>query len=143
VTPQRVESSLLVVAEFKDSGGADWRPGDRAPLARRAVRQAALERPDLFVMEYETADVDVDWLRELDASYTRQYEAIVKRREQEAEARERALRDELREQDRPDDRDLERRFKQQEAEKAERQKRARDKREREQIERELELGFHH
>jgi hypothetical protein len=143
VTPRRVEDSLLVVEEFTDSSGADWHRGDRAPLARRAVRQAALEHPERFVMEFETADVDEDWLRELDHTYTLRYEDVKRRREAEAENREKALRQELKEQDRPSDRDLERRFKQQETDKAERQKRARDKREREQIERELELGFHH
>jgi hypothetical protein len=139
VSPRRVESSLLVVERFKDSHGDEWRVGDRAPLARRAVRQAALERPELFRMEYETVEVDVAWLRELDATYEERFDQVKKRRAREAEDREKALRAELKAQGAPQP-ELERRYAQQEKERAERAKRAREEREREQIERELEFG---
>jgi hypothetical protein len=72
--PERVETSLLVVEGFRDASGAEWRSGDRAPLQRRSVRLAALERPDLFVMEYATESVDLDWLRALDAKYEASYQ---------------------------------------------------------------------
>ncbi len=67
--PRQIETTLLVLEQFRDPSGTEWRPGDRAPLLRRAVRQAAFERPELFVMEYETAPLDLDWLRELDLRY--------------------------------------------------------------------------
>jgi phage protein D len=130
---------LLIAEEFRDASGHEWRVGDRAPLARRAVRQAALERPARFAMEFETVEVDMPWLRELDASYEERVEEVKRRRGREAEEREKALRAELKAQD-VSQPELERRYAQQEKERAERAKRAREEREREQIERELEFG---
>jgi hypothetical protein len=51
----RTKSSLLVVVDFKHAGGFEWRAGDVAPLRHRNVRRAALEHPDWFAIEYETA----------------------------------------------------------------------------------------
>ena len=73
--PRRIETSLLVVARFNDSAGTTWEVGDRAPLARRAVRETALLRPELFLVEYETLPLTQDdltgWLAELVAKYGR------------------------------------------------------------------------
>jgi hypothetical protein len=33
--PERIETSLLVLEQFRDPGGTEWRSGDRAPLAAR------------------------------------------------------------------------------------------------------------
>jgi hypothetical protein len=140
VSPRRVETTLLVVEEFKDSHGDAWRVGDRAPLARRAVRQAALERPELFAMEFETVEVDMPWLRELDASYEERVEEVKRRRGREAEEREKALRAELKAQD-VSQPELERRYAAQEREREKRLERARDEHERERIEHEIEYGI--
>ncbi len=79
-TPRRVETSLLVVEQFRDTAGTTWGPGDRVPLARRAVREAVMARPELFVIEHETLPVtqaDLDgWLAELDAGYKERYEQV-------------------------------------------------------------------
>jgi hypothetical protein len=141
--PRRIETSLLVLEQFSDPGGTEWRPGDRAPLRYRNVRLAARRRPELFVMEYETTPVDLDLLAELDRRYDAEYEEV-KRGRAEAEARrQRALREELEAQDHAPSRgqrDLERRFKQQEKERAEREKAVREDRERERLEKELAFG---
>jgi Skp family chaperone for outer membrane proteins len=142
VTPQRVESSLLVVQEFTDSAGSEWRPGDRASLARAAVRRAATERPALFRVEYATEELDpeAEWFTAIVEEAEARYAQVKHRREGEAESREKALREEMREQQRGQP-DLERRFREQEAAKEERLMQARDEQERRQIEAELELGF--
>ena len=143
--PERVESSLLVLEQFRDPGGTEWRRGDRAPLHRRSVRLVAYEHPEWFAMEYATEAVDLPWLRELDAKYEAQFLEAKKRRDEREAGRERALRDELRAQDEPQT-NLERRFKQQEKERAERKQKLREERERQQIEGELAVqrgsGFH-
>ena len=147
LAPRRVEVSLLVLEEFRDPDGTEWRRGDRAPLARRAVREAVMARPELFGIEHETLPVtqaDLDgWLAELDAGYKERYEQAKARRDGAEKRRQQALRAELGEQERGQP-ELERRFKQQERELKERAKRARDEHERRQIENELEFqsGFH-
>ena len=145
--PERVESSLLVFEQFRDPAGTEWRPGDRAPLHRRAVRQVALERPELFAVEYATEAVDRDWLLVLDKKYEAEYEQAKTRRDEREAGRERALREELKEQGRPDPKDLERRYKAQQKTRAEREKQARENRDRQALEAEVALqrgsGFHH
>jgi hypothetical protein len=140
--PERVVSTLLVVEPFTDSAGSEWRPGDRAPLARAAVRRAATERPKLFRVEYATEELDPSeaWFVAIVEEAEARYAQAKRRREGEAENREKALREEMREQQRGQP-DLERRYREQEAAKAERLKRARDEQERQAIERELEFGF--
>lgn len=137
LTPRRIEGSLLVVEGFKDAAGTEWRPGDRSSLYRHAVRQAALERPSLFVMEYETRPVDLEWLAELDQEYGQQYQQLKRTHDEAEAARNRALREEFKEQERPDPKDLERRYKKQEAEREERRKQAGEEHERQGIENEL------
>jgi hypothetical protein len=143
--PRRIESSLLVIEDFKDSAGHEWRSGDRASLARAAVRRAATERPELFRVEYATEELnpEEDWFRAIVETAEARYEERKAAHEAEAETREKALRDEMKQQQRGQP-DLERRYREQEAAKAERLKRARDEHERRRIEREIEfgLGFH-
>ena len=50
----RIETSLFVVEDFKDAHGYEWRAGDRASFAVSAVRRAAIERPQLFRVEWAT-----------------------------------------------------------------------------------------
>jgi hypothetical protein len=147
-SPRRIEMSLLVVEEFKDRSGTEWRPGDRAPLVRRAIRQAALENPQWFRVEFETLPLDpsAEWFCEIDARYEEQYQQVKRHRDGAEERRQRALREELEAQDHAPgrgQRDLERRYKQQEREREESAKRAREDRERWQIENELQFrsGF--
>jgi hypothetical protein len=134
---------LLVVEGFRDSAGMEWRPGDRAPLARRAVREAAARNPDWFMVEFSTEPLDpaADWFRELAAQHERRYEELKLLREGAEERRQQALREEMAQQNIPQP-ELERRFKQQEKERAEQQERMLEQRQRDQIERsvEVELG---
>jgi hypothetical protein len=141
-TPRRVEASLLVVEDFVDSSGFEWRTGDRAPLARRGVREAAVESPHRFRLEFEKLpfDPEADWFRAVIADYERRYQELKRRRDGAEERRQQALREEMKEQKRGQP-ELERRYRGQEKEQAERQKRLREAREREQIERELEFGL--
>jgi hypothetical protein len=140
MNPARVETSLLVVEEFTDSSGHEWRSGDRASLARAAVRRAATERPERFMVEYSTEPLDpqAEWFQTIVATFEARYAERAKAREHEAESREKALRAELEAQDRSQP-DLERRFREQERERKERAQRAREALEREKIERELEF----
>jgi hypothetical protein len=142
VTPRRVESTLLVVEGFKDASGHEWRPGDRAPLARRAVREAARENPGWFRVEYSSEELDPTepWFTAIVEEAEARYAQVKHRREGEAETREKSLREEMKQQQRGQP-DFERRYREQEAKKAERLQQARDERERRQIEAELELGF--
>ena len=144
--PRRVESSLLVLEEFTDLGGTEWRPGDRAPLARRAVREAVLARPQLFGIEHEVLPVtqdDLDWLAELDAGYQERYQQVKAHRDGAEQRREQALREEMKAQNvgQPE---LERRYKRQQKERADREQQQAEERERRQIENELayQSGFH-
>jgi hypothetical protein len=150
--PQRIETSLLVVAPFKDASGVEWREGDRVPVHRRSVRLAALEHPELFVMEYATEPVDMAWLRRLDAERDAEFEQLKAAKGSAEARRQQALRKELEEQERGpslSQKDLERRFKKQEAERAEHEKKIREAREREKLEAEFALdssltsGFHY
>lgn len=145
--PRRVEVSLLVLEHFRDPSGTEWRKGDRAPLARAAVREAALERPELFAVEFETEtfDPDADWFRELAADYEQQYRQVKARRDGAEKRRQQALHAELDEQERGQP-ELERLFKAQERERKAREKALTEGRERRAIENEVEFeytsGFH-
>jgi predicted RNase H-like nuclease (RuvC/YqgF family) len=148
VTPRRVESSLLVVEDFKDANGYEWRVGDVAPLARSAVRQAARERPGRFRVEHETLpfDPDAEWFRAIVKTHETRYAEAKRQRDEAEERRQKALREELKQQEKGQP-DLERRYKQQEREREKQAQQAREAIEREQIERELEVnlgppGFH-
>lgn len=142
VTPQRVESSLLVVEPLKDGSGYEWRVGDRASLARAAVRRAATERPELFRVEWGTEEFDpkAEWFQAITEMYEARYQERRKAHEAEASEREKSLREELMQQEKSQP-DLERRFKQQEKEREKREQRTREALKREQIERELEFGL--
>jgi hypothetical protein len=137
--PQRIEDTLLVVASFKDRNGTEYLPGDRLPIRHRWVRQLAAEQPELFVMEFATEPVDLDWLSRLGAMYEERYLAAKRARDGQEERRQRALRQEMEEQEAPQP-ELERGFKQQEKERKRREQEAREEREREALEREIELA---
>jgi hypothetical protein len=137
--PERVESSLLVCEDFKDATGFEWRPGDRAPLARRAVRRAAIERPQLFRVEWGTEPLNPaePWFEEVVQHYEARYAEAKRQRDEAEQRRQQAIREELKQQEKGQP-ELERRFKKQEREREERAQRAREAFERERIERELE-----
>jgi hypothetical protein len=140
--PRRIETTLLVVEAFKDRGGVEYRAGDRALLRHRNVRIAAKERPELFVMEYETAPVDQGWLRDLDAKYEQEYEQAKRARDEAEARRQRDLRAELEAQSTSSrsQKDLERRFERQEKERAEQKKAVQEERDRQRLEAELATG---
>jgi hypothetical protein len=138
--PARIETTLLVVERFTDEAGTEYLPGDRAPIGHRSVRRAAFEEPSSFAMEFETTSLDLDWLRELEQQYEGEYKTELRRREQAKAAREQAFRDELREQERGDSKDLERAFERQEKEKKKRRKAAEEEAERQKIEQDLAVG---
>jgi hypothetical protein len=92
--PAMIETSLLVVQPFKDTDGFEWREGDRVPLHQRTVRRAALAHPEWFACDFETVDVDPDWLREIDTKYEAELDALKRRRKERKAAEERALREE-------------------------------------------------
>jgi hypothetical protein len=143
--PERVESTLLVVEDFRDAAGTDWRIGDRASLHHRHVREAALANPEWFAMEFATDPVDGEWLRELTVRYDAEYLEVKRGREGRKASKEKALLAELKEQDRPESKDLQRLFEQQERDDEERRKRIREESERRSIESELAYGggFHY
>jgi hypothetical protein len=128
-----------VTVDFKDASGTEWRAGDRASLRHRAVREAVKAQPSWFRQEFETVEVNLKLVHRLDEQFEAEYEQAKRHRDGAEERRVAALRAELAEQERGQP-DLERRYKQQEKERAELQQKAREKWEREQIERELELG---
>jgi hypothetical protein len=136
--PERIEDTLLVVSHFQDRG-VDYRPGDRLPLRHRRVRQLAAERPELFRMEFSTEPVDLNWLAGLEAGFEERYQAVKREHERQKDRQERALREELQEQNRGQP-ELERRFKKQEGERKRREREAREEREREALESRIEIG---
>ena len=137
--PDRIESSLLVVEDFRDSSGFEWRVGDRASLARSAVRRAAREQPELFRVEWgtELLDPEAEWFREVEARYEARYAEAKRQRDGAEQRRQQAIREELKEQQKGQP-ELERRYREQEREREKRAQRAREAFERERIERELE-----
>ncbi len=140
--PRRVESSLLVVEHFKDAGGFEWKPGDRASLARRDVREAARNHPELFMVEYETAPLDpqAEWFLAVVETYEARYAEAKRLRDGAEERHRKELREELKQQEKSQP-DLERRWTEQEREREERAEKTREAFERERIERELEVGL--
>ena len=127
---------MLVVETFRHNG-TEYRAGDRIPTRHRAIRRLAAQSPEFFRIEYETADLDLEWLASIEAEAERRYEAVKRRRDGEKARRDRALRDELKEQKRGQP-ELERRFKEQESERKRREREAREELERREIERETE-----
>jgi len=141
--PELVIETLLVVERFSDRG-TDYVPGDRVPIRHRRIRQLAQANPGWFRMEFETEELDLQWLAGLEVGFERKYEAVLHAREEEKARRKRALRRELETQDIPDH-ELERRFKRQEAERKEREREIKEEREREVVEQSIALtggGFH-
>jgi hypothetical protein len=145
-TPRRIETSLVVAEGFTDREGNRWERGDGAPLARRAVREAAMEHPGWFVIEYETVPLTSreEWLAEIDARYQQEYERVKAHRDGAEERRQAALRAEFEEQEHGQSfrerKRLERRLREQEKEREEQAKARREDHERRVIENELEHG---
>jgi hypothetical protein len=100
MTPRRIETSLVVAEDFRDNTGGAWERGDRAPLARRAVREAATERPQRFRVEFETLELDPEepWFLEVVARYDDEYAQVKRRRTEEEAERQAALRQEMKQQ---------------------------------------------
>jgi hypothetical protein len=130
--PQLVTDTLLVVESFK-SNGVEYRAGDRVPTRHRAIRRIAAASPHLFAMEYGTEPLDLEWLASVEADAEGRYEAVKRLREAGKGQRERALREEMKEQDRGQP-ELERRFREQENERKRREQQVREEREREALE---------
>jgi tRNA G10 N-methylase Trm11 len=141
MTPRRIETSLVVAEDFRDSSGGEWERGDRAPLARRAVREAAMEHPDWFRIEYETVELTSreEWLAAIHENYEARYRQAKQRRDGAQEQEQAALRAEMEEQEKGQP-DLERRYKRQQKDREAREKARRADHERRVIENELELG---
>jgi hypothetical protein len=133
--PQRIEDTLLVVESFK-SDGEEYLAGDRVPTRHRAIRRIAAERPELFAMEWSTEPVDLQWLASIEAVAEGRYEAVKRLREAEKGQRERALREEMKEQERGQP-ELERRYRRQQEEQKKREQQVLEEREREELEREI------
>jgi hypothetical protein len=133
--PQLVTDTLLVVESFKQNG-VEYRAGDRVPTRHRAIRRIAAASPHLFAMEYGTEPLDLEWLASIEADAEGRYEAVKRLREAQKGQQERALREEMQEQDRGQP-ELERRFKEQENERMRREQQVREEREREALEREI------
>jgi hypothetical protein len=143
--PQRIEATLLVIEGFKFDG-LEYRAGDRVPVQHRSIRRLAAEHPGWFAMEFETTDLDLEWLAGVEAEYEATYQEGKRLRDGAKERQERALREELKEQNRRQPA-LERRFAKQQAADEKRRREIREERERRQVEQELALadvriGFH-
>jgi hypothetical protein len=130
--PQRIEDTLLVVESFK-SDGVEYLAGDRVPTRHRAIRRIAAERPELFAMEWSTDPLDLQWLASIEAAAEGRYEAVKRLREAKKGQRERALREELKEQDRGQP-EMEKRYRRQQDEEKKREQQVREEREREALE---------
>jgi hypothetical protein len=141
--PQLITETLLVVTPFKDRG-VEYRAGDHVPVRHRRIRQVAREHPSWFRAEYETTEVDLAWLASLDAEAEGRYEAVKRLEGAEKAQRERALRQELQDQDKGQG-DLERRFEHQENERKRQEQELAAEREREALEAQTALtsGFHY
>lgn len=136
--PGKIEDTLPVLEAFNDPAtGVEYRPGDRVQVRYRGVRKVALEHPDWFAVEFETAPVDTASLRDLEVRFEGEYQNVKRERAKQKELKERALREELKHQDEQRQPELERRFKKQEAERERREKARREQAERNKIEAEL------
>jgi hypothetical protein len=130
--PQLVTNTLLVVESFK-SDGVEYLTGDRVPTRHRAIRRIAAQRPELFAMEWSTEPLDLQWLASIEAEAESRYEAVKRLRDGEKDRQQRALRDELKEQERGQP-DLEKRYRRQQDEQKKREQQVREEREREALE---------
>jgi hypothetical protein len=141
--PELVTDTLLVIENFKHDG-VEYRVGDRVPTRHRAIRRIAALRPQFFAQEYASEPLDLDWLASIEAEAEERYEAVKRLHGAEKAQRERALRQELEDQKRPQ-KDLERRFEEQEKERKRREQQVRDEREREALESQVPLtsGFNY
>jgi hypothetical protein len=146
--PELITETLLVVEPFKDRG-TDFLRGDRVPLHHRRIRQLAAKEPGWFRMEYAPEEVDLGWLAGLEAEYEDRYHVVKREREEAKVRQERALREEIASQDRPQT-ELERRFKRQEDAERKRKEEIREEREREKVEQQAAIigdgplsGFHY
>ena len=147
--PRWIEDTLLVVEPFRASDGTEYHRGDRVQLRHRKIRQVALERPEFFAMEFPTLPVDMSWLVELDRRYGENYAEAQRVHGSKESRRKEALLAEHAAQGRrnPDQHELERRFKEQEAERERREAQRLEERKRESEETALaamqgEAGFH-
>jgi hypothetical protein len=128
---------LLVIQPFRHDS-VEYRAGDRVPVRHRAIRRIAAERPDLFVMEYASEPLDLDWLAGLEADAEERYLAVKRLRDGEKDRQERALREELKEQERGQP-ELERRFKEQQKARKRLEQEALEQRERDALEQQVPL----
>jgi hypothetical protein len=133
--PEKITDTLLVVETFK-SDGVEYLAGDCLPTRHRAIRRIAAASPHLFAMEYGTEPLDLEWLASIEAEAEERYEDAKRLREAEKGQRERALRDELKEQERGQP-ELEKRYRRQQDEQKKREQQVREEREREALEREI------
>jgi hypothetical protein len=133
--PELITETLLVTTAFKHDGVEYFR-GDRVPVRHRAIRRIAAASPHLFAMEYETEDLDLEWLAALEVGAEAKYRTAKQAREAEKERQKRALREELNSQDQPQP-ELEKRFRKQEEEEEKRKQQVREEREREAVEEQI------
>ena len=136
--PERIEDSLLVIVPFK-AGDVEYERGDRVPVHHRSIRRLARSNPEFFRMEFVPIEVDLAWLAELDAEHDGRWRQLLKNREEAEKAKQRALREELAQQDEVHDPALERAYRKQEKEREQREKQQRDERERERVDRSISL----
>lgn len=135
--PELITETLLVTAAFKHDG-VDYFRGDRVPVRHRAIRRIAAASPHLFAMEYAPEDLDLEWLAAIELEAEERYRTAKQASEAEKERQKRALREELKAQDRPQP-ELERRFRKQQEEEEKRKQQVREERDREEIERRIDL----
>jgi hypothetical protein len=135
--PELITDTLLVIENFTHDG-VRYVAGDRVPTRHRAIRRIAASSPQFFAMEYSTEPLDLHWLASLEAEAEERYEAVKRLREAEKGQRERALRQELKDQERGQP-ELERRFKEQEKARKRREREAREERERDALEQQVPL----
>lgn len=136
--PELITEALLVDTPFVHAG-EQYELGDRLPVRHRWVRRVAREHPEWFRMEFAPEDVDLRWLDSIDEESEARYHAVLAARETKKARRERVLREELKEQERPQP-ELERRLAKQEAEKRKQEERVREERKRAEIEQKIELA---
>jgi hypothetical protein len=100
------------------------------------------KHPAWFAVEFESAPVDLDWLREIDEKYEADLDAVKRRREEQKAREERVLREEFETQGKPDSeqRRLERAYEKQEREREQQRQRLVEERERQGLEREVAFG---
>jgi hypothetical protein len=135
--PELITDTLLVIENFTHDG-VKYVAGDRVPTRHRTIRRLAAASPQFFAMEYSTEPLDLHWLASLEADAEGRYEAVRRLKEAEKGLRERALRQELREQERGQP-ELEKRYRRQQDEQKKREQQVREERERDALEQEIPL----